>query len=488
MPNMTDLNMERIMFSCPEMDGVDMDGYPSLAYEQFMEMELEFDADQSVVHIYPFARQMDDGTGYIDIYVWDLLFYPECYRRFIIREGYRFTAADEADFFHYADRRFLYIDCKSMKCFDEMVMKLFPDWHFKQYSSDDMRTALKHMYFASHRCGAREILYKAGLECIADNLDEIPSYNIIGTTPEKIIGSGLPLKLLRIMNSIGMVYKLKDEESIRFCREVYGRYGGYIGKEIPTLAQWHYLEVLYKNDGNFGGHGFIRALYEKLADTNNEVCLNDYEMFLELRDEIRDFRKMKIPMTYDVYSVVARLKQYKKCKYENEAADICIRDRKRSSTYEYVGAKYCVIMPESSLDMGKEAIYQRNCLMDYVDAHASGETTILFVRKSDDLKRPFVTIEVRSGVIIQVRGRFNALPGRDVYEFLSDYARKHWLFIDPYKLIEESVTYDISDLDDELLDYAKAYYKKYYPQKNPAEVGCTQLTVEDCFPELFVCA
>lgn len=485
---MINLNMERLMFSCHEMDSVDIDGYPRVTHEQFMEIALEFDEDQSFVHIYPFVRQMDDGTGYIDIYVWDLLLYPARYRRFIIREGYRFTAVDESDFFHYLSRRFLSIDEESMECMDEMVMKLFPDWHFKLYSSDEMMTALNHMYFASHRCGAREILYKAGLECIASVLDEIPAYNIIGTTPEKIIGNGLPLKLLRIMNRRNMAYKLEDEEGIRFCKEVYGRYAGYMGKEIPSPVQWQYLEELYKNDGRFGGHGFIRSLYEKLADTNDEGCLMDYEEFLKLRDEIRDLRKMKIPAAYDVDDVVARLKQYKKCKYENEAADICIRDRKRCSTYEYVGAKYCVVMPGSSLDIGKEAIYQGNCLMDYIDAHASGETTILFVRMSDDPKRPFVTIEVRSGVIIQVRGRFNALPSRDVYEFLSDYARKHWLFINPYKLIEESVTYDISDLDDELLDYAKAYYKKYYPQKNSAEIGCTQLTVEDCFPELFVCA
>ena len=63
------------------------------------------------------------------------------------------------------------------------------------------------MYFASHPSGAREILYKAELANIAYHLHQLPTYNIIGSTPEKIIGNKLPLKLLRILNQWG-VYRL----------------------------------------------------------------------------------------------------------------------------------------------------------------------------------------------------------------------------------------------------------------------------------------
>lgn len=479
-------NLERLLFSCPEVDCYDFAAFPMVSDDEFMVMEQEFCAETSHVHIFPFARQ-EKGKAYIDLYVWDLMLYPDAYKRFVISDGLSLPGEEEEVFLEYINGDFSLLEEEQMLRLNGKIKQQFPEWHYIDYSPEYMSAALNHMYFASHRSGAREILYKADLHRIAANLEEIPSYNIIGTNPESIIGYDLPLKLLRILNQPAMISKLFTEESIIQCRNVYNKYSGYIGKKLPSSGQWDYLEALYNNGGKFAGHGFIRALYEKLSSVRALCFLGEYEQFLKLRDEISDIRKMKIPKPSDVCDVVEKLERVRECRSENENIDPLFRERKRRNGFEYVGKEYAVSMPESSLDICKEAIAQGNCVMDYIEDHAVGETTILFVRRVDEPGRSFVTMEVKDSVIEQVYGHFNSLPKKEVYEFLKEYAKVCWLLYDPYKLITRGIDDDEFDCDEELWEYAEEFRKRNYPaiEEYVEEQTYTQMTFEDIFPEIF---
>ena len=450
--------LERLLFPCPEVDSYDDAAFPQVSDDDFMVMEQEFCEDASFVHIFPFVRESEDGKGYVDLYVLDPMLYPEGYRRFVICDGYSLSETEEAVFLEYISGDFLCLDGERMHSLNEKIFRQFPSWHYFDYSSECVRDALKHMYFVSHCSGAREILYKADLYRIASNLDEIPSYNMIGSNPESIVGYDIPIKLLRILNQPYMTSKLFAEESIIQCRNVYSEYSGYIGKKLPSCGQWNYLEALYNNGGVFAGHGFIRTLYEKLSLTGATCFLNEYEQFLKLRDEISDIKKMKIPKPCDIWDVVEKLEKVRECRTGNEGVDSLFGERKKRNGFEYIGMKYAVSMPRSSLDMCKEAITQGNCVMDYIDDHASGDTTILFVRRVNEPERSFVTMEVKDRVIEQVYGRFNSLPKKEVYEFLKEYARACRLLYDPYQLITREFY-----CDKELLEYAEEFRKKNYP-------------------------
>lgn len=481
-------NLERLLYSCPEVDCYDFAAFPQVSDDNFMVMEQEFCEDTSFVRIFPFVRETEDGKGYIDLYVWDLMLYPESYRGFVICDGYSLSEAEEVSFLEYINVDFICFSDEQIHKFNEKIVRRFPSWHYFDYSSEYMRDALKHMYFASHRSGAREILYKADLCRIAANLDEIPSYNMIGSNPESIIGYDLPLKLLRLLNQPDMISKLFAEESIIQCRNVYSEYSGYIGKELPSGGQWNYLEALYNNGGTFAGHGFIRALYEKLSLTGTTCFLDEYEQFLKLRDEISDIKKMRIPKPCDVWGVVEKLEKVRECRTENERVDPLFSERKKRNGFEYKGRRYAVSMPGSSLDICKEAIAQGNCVMDYIEDHASGDTTILFVRRVNEPEQSFVTMEVKDRVIEQVYGRFNSLPKKEVYEFLKEYARARWLLCDPYKLITRGMDDDEFDCDEELWEYAEEFRKKHYPamEEYVEEQSYTQMTFEEIFPEIFI--
>ena len=484
----TKRSIERLLFSCPEVNCSDYSVYPLVSYEEFMAMEQEFCAETSHVHIYPFVRKREDGKGYIDLYIWDLMLYPESFRRVIICDGYRLSEAEETGFFEYINSDFLFCDKEELKRLNEKIVQQFPSWHYVDYSSYHIREALDHMYFASHCSGAREILYKANLNRIAANLDKIPSYNMVGSNPESIIGYDLPLKLLRILNQPFLISRLYSEKSITQCRAVYKEYSGYIGKRLPSNGQWTYLETLYNNEGMFAGHSFIRALYEKLFFTESDRSLGEYEQFIILRDEIAEIRKIKIPKPEDVGYMVEKLERIRECKSDNTKVDPLFRERKKENIYEYAGEKYVITMPESSMEICKEAIAQGNCVMDYIEKHAFGHTTILFVRRIGSPQKSFVTMEVKDRTIEQVYGRFNTLPKKDVFEFLKEYARTHWLIYDPYELIMRSIVNDEFDCNEELWKYAETFFKNNYIviEEDDKERSYTQMTLEECFPEVFV--
>lgn len=480
--------IERLLCRCPELDCSDYAEFPMLDEVGFLAMEQEYCEDSSRVHIFPFVRVNSKGVYYIDVYVWDVTLYPEAFHRYIIYSGYCLPEILESSFLEYLKRDFICFDDVQMESFNKNIRSCFPDWHYVRYPDKYMGQALEHLYYASHRSGAKEILYKADLDQIAYYLDEIPLCNLIGSTPEAIIGHGMPLKLLRILNNHPkLIQNLFSEESARHCGEVYKTYSSYIGKSI-SVGQWDYLEALYKNGGLFAGHGFMRALYDRLSLPGSEFVLDEYAQFLCLRDEIAEIKKLKLPKPCDVWNVVVKLQMIRDCRSGKCGADERIRDRKRHAEYEYSDDTYSIVMPGSALDICKEAISQGNCVMDYLDVHASGETTILFLRRKDRPEKPFVTVEVQDRAITQVYARHNSLPKKDVYVFLRSFAKARWLLYDPYMLILGIA--DDLDLkcDEELREYAEEFRRRNYlceRTEQADEISYKQITLKELYAKTF---
>ena len=71
--------------------------------------------------------------------------------------------------------------------------------------------------------------------------------------------------------------------------------------------------------------------------------------------------------------------------------------------YEYKtkDGVYIFILPSSDEDMINESIQQNNCLAGYTTAHATGKTTIVFMRYADSPDKSLVTIERQGDQVIQ---------------------------------------------------------------------------------------
>ena len=421
-------NFERRLFSCPE---VNMSEYAPASDEEFLLMETEFSTE--FVCVFPFVRKKDGKRPYVEIYIWDVMLYPDVYRRFIICDEMRLPELLEKQLFDHCKEPFIYIDERVMDQFNNALLDCFPKWHYIPYSSVDIGRSIEHIYYASHCSGPKEILYKAGLENIAYNLDRIPEYNLIGQTAPEIIGHDLPFKLLRILDQPELIDSLYADDSMKHALLVYRSFAGVIGEGIPSADQWRYLDRLYSDRRKFEGLEFNRSFYMHLRQPGSEEFIDSYWRYCELYEDLKIEKRMKIPKIDDLLNATEKLERFYKYSKESPDLDEQIRYRKKidSHVYEYSDDSYIVTMPGSCADICKESIDQENCLMDYICDHALGETTILFLRKKDKPDESYVTMEVKNRKIMQVYGRCNSFPEKEVYQFLIEkYSKDKSVLID----------------------------------------------------------
>ena len=73
------------------------------------------------------------------------------------------------------------------------------------------------------------------------------------------------------------------------------------------------------------------------------------------------------------------------------------------------------------MDEGKAL---HHCVGSYIDKVAGGRCLIVFVRRVEEPKKPYVTVEVRDGKIAQIHGDHNSKPTEEVQKFVELWSRK----------------------------------------------------------------
>jgi hypothetical protein len=111
---------------------------------------------------------------------------------------------------------------------------------------------------------------------------------------------------------------------------------------------------------------------------------------------------------YQRDAFVARMKEIEKMEYENDEFEFCVKT------------------PTKPEDLVIEGLELHHCVKSYIDRVCKGETNVLFIRRKDDVSKPFFTVEVTPDrVIRQVHGfsNRNADTEPNMVEFVSRWAR-----------------------------------------------------------------
>lgn len=74
---------------------------------------------------------------------------------------------------------------------------------------------------------------------------------------------------------------------------------------------------------------------------------------------------------------------------------------------EYTYKEIAFIYPKTTQDIKDEAVGQSNCVASYIDNVIKGECDIIFMRNKQTPNKSYITLEVRSGKVVQSRGKFN---------------------------------------------------------------------------------
>lgn len=476
---------ERMVYKAPEINCEDYEKYPMVNEQDFIYMESQYYDNTNHAYLFPFVSTAIDGRIYIEIYIWGGFIYPKIFKRFIICNGYRMTEDDEQCYLRYikeAEKGKLIVEQHMLWRFLEKTREKFPMWNLNSnvlFSS--LFEILMELYFVSHRSGIREILYKAGLDNIAKNIDSISEYNILGTSPESIFNSQMPIRLLRLINRLSMVHYMFADDTLNVCIDIYKRFSSYIDANEISPAQWSYLEMLYF-DADVSGRKFDRTLYNRLVGERDSHIVMEYYKFLDLKEKYPGIN-LKLPKSTDIYDAVRRLDYTNNYENNKILENRLVKQRSMDDSYEYSNDSYLVKMPSDGLEMCIEAIQQGNCLINYIEPHANAKTTIVFLRKRLNPNKPFVTVEIFDHKIVQAYGKYNLLPDKEVFLVLESYAKKKYLIFEPNDLIKAymaNMDSDENEVDDDIWDYLVDFKKRHeYPRFPYVEIPYHQLTIWD---------
>lgn len=83
-----------------------------------------------------------------------------------------------------------------------------------------------------------------------------------------------------------------------------------------------------------------------------------------------------------------------------------------------------IVCPKQANDLVDEGKALHHCVGGYIDSVAEGKCLIVFVRRVEEPKKPYVTVEVRDGKIEQIHGDYNSAPTEEVQKFVDLWSRK----------------------------------------------------------------
>lgn len=323
----------------------------------------------------------------------------------------------------------------------EYYSKKYPDWKLKRYYTKSMRV-LEHIYHCMRKGSAKEMLYKAGLDEFAANIDMMDEINLMSRKPSDIYG-GISMRTLRALNCREGSALLATEYNRKFIKELQSKYPVIFDKKLNN-AQCKYLNYLIEGDLTVGEVG--RLFEARKSELAYMWAPAQYDLFIWREEqskatvsEMEDIavidpiysnyiKKLNVGDSVENRKRIKELRFYLLGQRKEYDREFKRSNRKRDPEWQERNNGYVVRYPQTINDFCREAIYMSNCLMTYVDAYIKNDTTILFMREDDNYNEPFITIEIFNNTLMQAYHRFNTDCSPEEAKWILDYCDRHGIY------------------------------------------------------------
>lgn len=250
------------------------------------------------------------------------------------------------------------------------------------------------------------------------------SKNVIKKIYEEDIWEQNYCKIFEIFN-IFKNGKLKIETNMDYIylldimKQVYDIY--YFEKKLRKLK-----EVIEKFDYNIK----IKNIKEYIDKANLYQAIENPSIVLEIWGDYLNMVGQMELKSYELYPKSLKLSHdimTRNYKYQKNA----IKEKRflerleEMKKYEIENDNYKVIAPSQIQEIIDEGNALKHCVASYIDDVIEAKTTIMFVRKKDNIQKPLYTIEIKDGAIVQAKGFANsAIIDPEVLDLLSKLERK----------------------------------------------------------------
>jgi hypothetical protein len=166
---------------------------------------------------------------------------------------------------------------------------------------------------------------------------------------------------------------------------------------------------------------------KKQQAQKNSLFFSDYADYLktcELLDIPLDNKSALFPKdlksAHDKVTLMYRTKED-----EILNGQIKARAEKINQLYGYRTKTLLIKAPDSHKEFIGESAALHHCVASmYAKRHARGETDILFIRKTNRPDKPYCTLEIYNGKVVQCRGINNGKPPEEVDKFVKEWLKK----------------------------------------------------------------
>ena len=218
------------------------------------------------------------------------------------------------------------------------------------------------------------------------------------------------------------------DEEFQFNHVQIGGYGENVFS--ATLSAYLRNNPYYRNSKFHQFYTFGKFMDYVCEETVNQGFKSLNSFMGELRDYLDMCVSMDIkPTLYSSYlkqthDITSRNYEVKLTEEQNEMFENAYKDFKPFVTEDKT---YSIVRPKNADDVKHEGSELNHCVATYISRILKRNCLVVFLRKTDKLDKPLITIEIENGAIVQARGASNRSITEDEYKAICEYAKKNKL-------------------------------------------------------------
>lgn len=304
---------------------------------------------------------------------------------------------------------------------------------------------LRRHFASAYGFNLVEVLSKLGLKRIVNDINSFSKLDLAAPRASRV----LTLKPIKECKNFYDLIGRKDKELLIFAQEehIYLDLAVRLS-EMRALDPTFSLELMreFRNSDvlkyrandvinllqGVGDTKFtVKRIMSYLENVRNYQCIRDLEAFTIWND----YLKMASRLSYDLTNKNIKYPSSLKKEHDitvfsfNKIKDELAREMFAESTAKYKNLEWKdknlqTVVPSTPEEVVQEGKSLSHCVASYVGRITDSSTQIVFIRKNDEVNRPFYTMEIVDGVILQVKGFANCAPTTEVKDFVKAFAEK----------------------------------------------------------------
>jgi predicted RNA-binding Zn-ribbon protein involved in translation (DUF1610 family) len=181
---------------------------------------------------------------------------------------------------------------------------------------------------------------------------------------------------------------------------------------------------------------YAEEQFERLKDKKTQYGARRYEKLSRVLNEYKDYLCLGYGLDYDLTNSFVLFPRdlmlahdQASSLFDAQKKELCNKLIEQAypgllQRYGFTKYGFTMLPPQSAEEIVREGHTLHHCVGSYAERVAKGECIIFFLRRTENVSEPFITVELCDGAVTQARGQNNGDPPPEVKKYLALWERK----------------------------------------------------------------